>query len=150
MILLRPVHFLCLASRLPARHQPPARCPMPLVVLVRLPFLLLGAPLCAQAPIIRRHSLIRGFPILGNNIRFEYTCHVNARDHGYQKAYRRFRARLAQARRHAGLTQVQVAKRLGRPHSYISKCELGERRVDVIELRQLAKLYRKSMSFFWT
>lgn len=54
------------------------------------------------------------------------------------------------ARRQAGLTQVQVAKRLGRPHSYVSKCELGERRVDVIELRQLAKLYRKSMSFFWS
>ena len=75
---------------------------------------------------------------------------MNSKDHVYQKAYKRFRMRLEQARRQAGLTQVQVAKRLRRPHSYISKCELGERRVDVIELRQLAKLYRKQMSFFWS
>ena len=85
---------------------------------------------------------------MGNRPAIQYTCNVNARDHGYQRAYKRFRARLEQARRQAGLTQVQVAKRLGRPHSYISKCELGERRVDVIELRQLAKLYRKPLSFF--
>lgn len=87
---------------------------------------------------------------MGNGLRLEYTCHVNPKDHGYQKAYKRFRERLEQARHQAGLTQVQVAKRLGRPHSYISKCELGERRVDVIELRQLAKVYRKKMSFFWS
>ncbi len=74
---------------------------------------------------------------------------MNVRDHAYQKAYKRFRARLAQARQEAGLTQVEVAKQLGRPNSFVSKCELGERRVDVVELRQLAKLYRKNMSFFW-
>jgi len=75
---------------------------------------------------------------------------VNARDHAYQKAYKRFRARLIQARKEAGLTQVEVAKRLGRPNSFISKCELGERRVDVVELQQLAQIYRKALSFFWT
>jgi transcriptional regulator with XRE-family HTH domain len=74
---------------------------------------------------------------------------VNARDHGYQKAYKRFRIRLVQARRQAGLTQVEVAKRLGRPNSFVSKCELGERRVDIVELQQLAKVYRKDMAFFW-
>jgi transcriptional regulator with XRE-family HTH domain len=74
---------------------------------------------------------------------------VNARDHAYQKAYKRFRTRLVQARQEAGLTQVEVAKRLGRPNSFISKCELGERRVDVVELRQLAHIYRKDLSFFW-
>ena len=74
---------------------------------------------------------------------------VNVRDHAYHKAYKRFRARLVQARQEAGLTQVEVAKRLGRPNSFISKCELGERRVDVVELRQLAHIYRKDLSFFW-
>ena len=74
---------------------------------------------------------------------------MNAKDHAYHKAYKRFRARLVQARKDAALTQVEVAKRLGRPTSFISKCELGERRVDVVELRQLAKLYGKKMSFFW-
>jgi transcriptional regulator with XRE-family HTH domain len=74
---------------------------------------------------------------------------VNAKDHAYQKAYKRFRTRLVQARKDAGLTQVEVAKRLGRPNSFISKCELGERRVDAVELQQLARIYRKDMSFFW-
>ena len=74
---------------------------------------------------------------------------MNPRDHAYQKAYKRFRNRLVQARKEAGLTQVEVAKRLGRPNSFISKCELGERRVDLVELRQLAKIYRKDMAFFW-
>jgi hypothetical protein len=32
--------------------------------------------------------------------------------------------------------------------SYLSKCESGERRVDVIELEAFAKLYGKPLSFF--
>ena len=48
----------------------------------------------------------------------------------------------------AELCQVDVAKRLGRAHSFISTCELGERRVDFVELRQLAKIYDKDLSFF--
>jgi len=37
---------------------------------------------------------------------------------------------LRKARRAAGLTQVQVAEALARPQSYVTKCELGERRID--------------------
>jgi transcriptional regulator with XRE-family HTH domain len=48
--------------------------------------------------------------------------------------YRRFLKRLIQARREAGLTQTEVARALRRPQSFVSKCESGERRVDVIEL----------------
>ena len=73
---------------------------------------------------------------------------MNVNDKGYHKAYKRFLARLIQARREAGLTQVQVAKRLGKAHSFLSKCELGERRVDFVELQQLAKIYGKDISFF--
>ena len=73
---------------------------------------------------------------------------MNAKDKSYQKAYARFRARLVQAREEAGLTQVEVAKRLRKARSFISKCELGERRVDFIELQQLAKIYGKDFSFF--
>jgi transcriptional regulator with XRE-family HTH domain len=73
---------------------------------------------------------------------------VNVNDKGYHKAYKRFLARLVQARRDAGLTQVEVAKRLGKAHSFLSKCELGERRVDFVELQQLAKIYGKDISFF--
>ena len=73
---------------------------------------------------------------------------VNVNDKGYHKAYKKFLARLVQARRDAGLTQVEVAKRLGKAHSFLSKCELGERRVDFVELQQLAKVYGKDISFF--
>jgi transcriptional regulator with XRE-family HTH domain len=62
--------------------------------------------------------------------------------------YQEFLKRLRQARRDAGLTQVQVASALRRPQSFVSKCESGERRVDVIELADFAKFYRKPMAFF--
>jgi transcriptional regulator with XRE-family HTH domain len=73
---------------------------------------------------------------------------VNAKDRNYHKAYKRFLVRLVQARQDAGLTQVEVARRLGKAHSFLSKCELGERRVDFVELRQLAAIYKKDLSFF--
>ena len=47
-------------------------------------------------------------------------------------AYKLFLTRLRHARIMAGLTQVEVAKKLCRPQSYVSKCESGERRVDVV------------------
>jgi transcriptional regulator with XRE-family HTH domain len=53
-----------------------------------------------------------------------------------------------EARKAAGLTQVEVARRLGKAHSFISKCELGERRVDFVELQQLARIYEKDLHFF--
>jgi transcriptional regulator with XRE-family HTH domain len=62
--------------------------------------------------------------------------------------YKYLLGRLREARRRAGLTQVQVAKALGRPQSFVTKCELGERRIDPIDLRRFARLYRKPLSFF--
>lgn len=62
--------------------------------------------------------------------------------------YRAFLARLHKARAAAKLTQVEVARRLGRPQSYVSKSESGERRVDVLELDEFAKLYRRPLTFF--
>jgi len=67
---------------------------------------------------------------------------------GYQKKYRRFRERLRQARQQAGLSQAEVARRLGKPQSFVSKCESGERRVDFVELLALAELYGKDIGFF--
>jgi len=40
---------------------------------------------------------------------------------------------LIDARRVAGLTQMELAQRLGRPQSYVSKVERRERRVDPVE-----------------
>ena len=75
---------------------------------------------------------------------------MNPRDHAYQRAYKEFTKRLVVARKTAGLTQVQVARRLGKSHTYISKCELGERRVDFVELQRFAQIYSKDISFFIT
>jgi transcriptional regulator with XRE-family HTH domain len=62
--------------------------------------------------------------------------------------YRRMLERLREARLAVGLTQVQVAERLGKPQSFVSKVELGERRIDPVELRRLAELYGKPLAFF--
>ena len=55
--------------------------------------------------------------------------------------YRTFLERLRAARKTAGLTQWDVARRLGKPQSYISKSESGERRLDVLEAGEMALLY---------
>lgn len=62
--------------------------------------------------------------------------------------YHHFLKRLRAAREEAELTQTEVAARLRRPQSYVSKCEAGERRVDVVELGAFARLYKKPLDFF--
>ena len=64
------------------------------------------------------------------------------------KEYADFALRLRKARLDAGLTQVQVAKKLKRPQSHVSNIESGQQRVDVVELRRFAKLYGKDVSYF--
>jgi transcriptional regulator with XRE-family HTH domain len=61
---------------------------------------------------------------------------------------RDFLQRLRQARKDAGLTQVEVARRLGRTQSFVTKAERGERRLDVVELKAFARVYRKPVSYF--
>lgn len=46
------------------------------------------------------------------------------------------------------MTQVQVAERLGRSQSFVTKAETGERRLDVVELRAFARVYKKRASYF--
>lgn len=57
----------------------------------------------------------------------------------YSEQYQQLCTLLRQLRREAGLTQVDVAKRLDVPQSFVSKYESGERRLDVIELRHVAE-----------
>lgn len=66
----------------------------------------------------------------------------------HAREYQYLLKRLREARKKAGLTQVQVAKALGRHQSYVTKCELGKRRIDPIDLQRFAKLYRRSLSYF--
>lgn len=37
------------------------------------------------------------------------------------------------AREARGITQQELARRLGKPQSFVSKAEMGERRLDVVE-----------------
>jgi transcriptional regulator with XRE-family HTH domain len=64
------------------------------------------------------------------------------------KEYAVFVGRLRTARLDAGLTQIQVAKKLRRPQSHISNIESGQQRVDIIELKRFAKMYGKDIRYF--
>ena len=64
------------------------------------------------------------------------------------KEYSIFVKNLRNAREEVKMTQFQVAKKLKRPQSYISKCEAGEQRIDVVELNKFAKLYKKQLNYF--
>jgi transcriptional regulator with XRE-family HTH domain len=66
----------------------------------------------------------------------------------YSKEYKKIIDKLKDARINAGLTQFDVAKRLRKHQSYISKIESRERRLDIIELKLLASLYKKDLSYF--
>jgi transcriptional regulator with XRE-family HTH domain len=55
-----------------------------------------------------------------------------------ERVNEQLRALLAQARVAAGLTQLALAQKLGRPQSFVSKYEHGERRLDVGELIEVA------------
>lgn len=65
-------------------------------------------------------------------------------------AYDRFRKRLRLARERAGLSQAEALRRLGkRDRAYVWKSEVGERRVDAIELGEFAKVYDVPITFFF-
>ena len=44
---------------------------------------------------------------------------------------------LIETRKEAGLTQIVLAERVGRPQSFVAKYENGERRLDVVEFIEL-------------
>lgn len=58
----------------------------------------------------------------------------------HRPQYDTFRSLLIQAREASGLTQMEVAQRLGKPQSFVSKYERGERRLDFTEFMELATI----------
>jgi len=66
----------------------------------------------------------------------------------HTRDYKEIIDRLKIARVNAELSQQEVAKKLGKPQSYISKIESGERRLDVAEIKKFATMYKKDVSFF--
>lgn len=66
----------------------------------------------------------------------------------YTKAHRNLVEQLIKARKETGLKQEDVAKKLKRTQSYISKLESGERRIDIIQIKELAQIYKKNPKDF--
>ena len=66
----------------------------------------------------------------------------------YTKDYKEIIERLKTARIEAGLAQQEVADKLGKPQSYISRIESGERRLDVAEMKKFASIYKKDTNYF--
>ena len=58
----------------------------------------------------------------------------------FSPAYRRLRDWLVAGRQAQSLTQVQLAEKLGRPQSFVSKYERGERRLDFVEVFEIAEV----------
>src|SRR4051812_1530630 len=77
------------------------------------------------------------YPILGYLSRCR--CASRVEKSIYTDDYRRLCRLLHTLRTEAGLTQVQIAERLGVPQSFVSKYEAGQRRLDVIELGNVAE-----------
>ena len=66
----------------------------------------------------------------------------------YSKDHRYLVQKLKKAREEAGLEQKEVARLLGSSQSYISKIESGQRRIDVVQLKKFAVIYRRRLIYF--
>jgi transcriptional regulator with XRE-family HTH domain len=66
----------------------------------------------------------------------------------FSTEYVRFLSLLRQTREQAGLTQVELAQRLDTTQSFISKCERGDRRIDIVELRAFCTAMGTSLMQF--
>lgn len=62
--------------------------------------------------------------------------------------YERFLALLRKTRVQSGLTQDDIATKLNATQSFISKCERGERRLDIVELAAWCSALNVSLSSF--
>jgi transcriptional regulator with XRE-family HTH domain len=60
------------------------------------------------------------------------------------------RAKLREMREQAGITQVQLAAHLGKPQSYVSKVESGERQMDFLEVRNYCVACKRDFVEFVT
>jgi len=66
----------------------------------------------------------------------------------YSPEHQYLAAQLRKARIEAGLDQTKAAKVLKRTQSYISKIEAGQRRIDIFQLNEFARMYKKKLTFF--
>ncbi|MGH9047412.1 MAG: helix-turn-helix transcriptional regulator [Acidimicrobiales bacterium] len=70
-------------------------------------------------------------------------------DDAPDEAYASMGAKLREAREFLGLSQEVVADALGVPRASVSAMESGRRKVSSLELRDLARLYKRPLEFFY-
>lgn len=66
----------------------------------------------------------------------------------YTREYRAVTRLLRRTRENSGMTQVELAEALGQSQSFVSKCERGECRLDVIQLRTVCRALGVSLREF--
>jgi transcriptional regulator with XRE-family HTH domain len=66
----------------------------------------------------------------------------------YSKEHRIVVEKLRKARKAERLDQKDVAKLLGVTQSYVSKMESGQRRIDIVQLKALARIYKRDIDYF--
>ncbi|MBM4104472.1 MAG: helix-turn-helix transcriptional regulator [Planctomycetes bacterium] len=66
----------------------------------------------------------------------------------YTAEYKSLIVQLKKARQQSNLSQTEVSQKLGVTQSFISKVEAGQYRLDIIQLKQFARLYNKKLTFF--
>ncbi|MCY4068499.1 MAG: helix-turn-helix domain-containing protein [Acidimicrobiaceae bacterium] len=71
----------------------------------------------------------------------------DAAEVGSEWNQRQLAARLREAREYIGLLQEDVARALGIPRASVSALESGKRQVSSLELRRLARLYRRPVGW---
>lgn len=104
------------------------------------PRLTLDAEKIKELP--KRYNPILGYTTIG------YTLQIDMSKSVYTEDYKEIISRLRQARIEVGLSQQKVADKLGKPQSYISKIESGERRLDVAEIKKFSEVFKKSVDYF--
>lgn len=68
----------------------------------------------------------------------------------HSNQYLAFLKVLRHMRRRAGLTQIQLAEKIDETQTFVSKCERGERRIDVVELGAFCQAFGMSLKQFVT
>lgn len=66
----------------------------------------------------------------------------------FTREYEILRTLIREYREAAGLTQVELAERIGETQSYVSKVERGERRLDLVQLRVFCEAMKVPLSTF--
>ena len=66
----------------------------------------------------------------------------------YSEDHKYLVEQLKKARKSSNLDQEEAAKLLGKTQPYVSKIESGQRRIDIVQLKEFSKIYKKELNYF--